>query len=440
MKKILLTALLTIGFSAIAKEAPKNIIMIVGDGMGPAYTSAYRYFLASKNNATVAPTIFDKHLKGLSSTYPAAVSGYITDSAAGATALSTGHKTYNGAIAVDVDKKPLETVLEYAKKTGKKVGAVVTSQVVHATPAGYLAHNESRQNYNEIADSYLEDGFVADIVLGGGWKYFIREDRNLVDEFKKQGGFYLDSYQQLNNIPKDKPVLGLFANVGLPWALDDTNPLRLSAMTKAATKHLENKKGYFLLVEASQIDWGGHANDIAAAMAEMEDLAATLDYLDAYVAKNPDTLVVLTADHSTGGFTIAANGVYRWEPKAITNLSASPKQAAKVLSSEKITAKAIKSLFNFMPTDEEVAALIKAKKAAVIAKSKSDDKKVTVDGALYKALKHIIDVRTNTGWTSGGHTGIDVPLFAFGQGSEQFIGLVNNIDIANKIFTMLGRK
>ena len=101
-------------------------------------------------------------------------------------------------------------------------------------------------------------------------------------------------------MPENTPVLGLFADDGLPWALDDTNKHRLSVMTKAATKQLENDNGYFLLIEASQIDWAGHSNDIASAMAEMADLAKTVEYLEHYVKNNPDTLVVITADHSTG--------------------------------------------------------------------------------------------------------------------------------------------
>ena len=193
--------------------------MVIGDGMGPAYTSAYRYFSDDPNTKEVEETVFDRHLKGSSSTYPAAISGVVTDSAASPTALGTGVKSYNGAIGVDVNKKAVQTVLEWAKLQGKKTGVVVTSQINHATPASYLTHNESRKNYNAIADSYIDDGIKADIYLGGGSQYFIRDDRNLVEEFKQAGFHYLDSYQGLTNLPKAKPVLGLFADVGLPWAL-----------------------------------------------------------------------------------------------------------------------------------------------------------------------------------------------------------------------------
>jgi alkaline phosphatase len=431
-----------------SSSGPKNIIMIVGDGMGPAYTTAYRYFHDNPETNVIEETVFDRLLVGMASTYPARVSGYVTDSAAAATALATGVKSYNGAIGVDVDKKPVETVLEWAKRQGKKTGVVVTSQVNHATPASYLAHNESRRNYNAIADSYIDEGIKADVILGGGWQYFIRDDRNLVKEFQSAGFHYLDNAKDLNKLPQQKPVLGLFSDVGLPWALDDTNKLRLSAMTKAATKQLENENGYFLLVEASQIDWAGHSNDIASAMAEMTDLAKTVEYLEQYVAKNPDTLVLLTADHSTGGFTIAANGKYKWDPTVLRTMKKSPEKIAKKLAITDITTKVASELLNFTVTQEEVLLLQQAKEQTSEKLSdfyglnegaQKKQNKPSIETTIYIAIKKLIDKRTNSGWTSSGHTAIDVPVFAFGKNSDMFTGKIDNTDIANKIFKLLGK-
>jgi alkaline phosphatase len=418
-------------------DTPKNIIMVVADGMGPAYTTAYRYFMDDPKTNKIESTVFDRHLKGLSSTYPARVSGYVTDSAASATALATGVKSYNGAIGVDVNKKPIQTVLEWAKLQGKKTGVVVTSQINHATPASYLAHNESRQNYDAIADSYIDEGIKADIYLGGGWTYFIREDRNLVDEFKQSGFHYIDTYEQLANLPEGKPVLGLFGKKGLPWALDDKDKYRLSRMTKAAAHQLADdkthQKGFFLLVEASQVDWAGHGNDINSAMHEMDDLAKTMEYLEHFVEHNPDTLVILTADHSTGGFTIAANGVYQWKPDVLRTMNHSSDYIAKELSKLDISPTSTQMLFNFKLTQEELSLLKTAKDKAT---SKDEGNKRALDNA----VKKVLDIRTNTGWTSGGHTAVDVPVYAFGEQSELFIGQQDNTDIAKKIFTLLGKK
>lgn len=449
MKRVITAILLCVSPVTFAHNgSPKNIIMIVGDGMGPAYTSAYRYFNDDPNTPNIEETVFDRHLVGMSSTYPASVSGYVTDSAAAATALATGIKSYNGAIGVNVNKKPVQTVLEWAKAHGKKTGIVVTSQINHATPASYLSHNESRQNYNQIADSYIDNGIKADLLLGGGWEYFIRQDRNLVEEFKQAGFHYIDTPNALTNLPKDKQVLGLFADQGLSWALDDNNKHRLSTMAKAATKHLENPNGFFMLIEASQIDWGGHSNDIAAAMTEMDDLAKTLEYLELYIEEHPDTLVVLTADHSTGGFTIGAKGQYKWQPDVLRTMVMSPRSISEKLVTTNITSQLTTKLFNFELTNEEIASLNNEKSAAQQAmitftalsiEQQRSKKAPSIDNSLYKAVKIIIDNRTITGWTTGGHTGVDVPVFAMGKNSELFNGYQDNTDIAKKLFRLLGK-
>ncbi len=443
MKKLISALILTSCSITYAYATPKNIIMVIGDGMGPAYTTAYRYYHDDPNTDLIEETVFDRHLVGMSSTYPAPVSGYVTDSAAAATALATGVKSYNGAIGVDVNKKTLTSVLTTAKKLGKSIGVVVTSQVNHATPAGYLAHNESRQNYDQIADSYVDDGWQTDILLGGGWKYFIRNDRNLVEELKKSGVYYLDNYQQLENLPKKQPVLGLFANKGLPWALDDKNTHRLALMTKAAVQHLvdaKNTQGFFMLIEGSQIDWGGHGNDITDAMGEMDDLAKTLEYLEDFVKKHPDTLVIVTADHSTGGLTVAANGKYEWNPSILRTMKHSVNFIAKQLVTKIINKRVADKLFNFSLSQEELTLLINSKKTPKQDSSHNmyaDKHASAIQKAVLKTVIKIINTRTNTGWTSGGHTAIDVPVFAFGENKELFNGYQDNTDIAKKIFALL---
>lgn len=447
--KTLLASLLIIS-PLVQAKAPQNIIMVIADGMGPEYTTAYRYFKDDKTTAVVERTIFDKYLVGSSSTYPAEVSGYVTDSAASATALASGVKSYNGAIGVDVNKNPVESVLEKAKSLGYRTGAVVTSQINHATPASYIAHNESRRNYNEIADSYIDDKIASqykfDLLLGGGWKYFIREDRNLVEELKSDGFQYIDSYTQLAELTPNTPAIGLFADVGLPYAIDDTNTHRLSTMAKHATRLLSNEKGFFLLIEASQVDWAGHANDIAGAMSEMEDLAKTMEYLEHFVEQNPDTLVVLTADHSTGGMSLAKDGVYEWRPEDLRTLSRTPRYFSQHFTNETIDFKSVKSLMNIELNDTELKTVKQVKVDALVKLdeynnlSKDEQKqqrKPNVARAIETTFKSIIDDRTNTGWTTGGHIAIDVPVIAFGLNHQLFKGSQDNTDIAKKLFSQL---
>lgn len=174
--KLLALLLLALPLTAAAADPlktpskPKNMVIMIGDGMGPAYTSAYRYFKDNPDTEEIEQTVFDRLLAGMASTYPAPVSGYVTDSAAAATALATGHKSYNGAISVDVNKAPLPTLFEKAREAGLATGVAVSSQINHATPAAFLAHNESRKNYDEIASAIL--GSDAQVLLGGGQKYF----------------------------------------------------------------------------------------------------------------------------------------------------------------------------------------------------------------------------------------------------------------------------
>lgn len=411
-----------------ANDVPKNIIMVISDGTGPAFTTAYRYFIDDPQTPIVETTILDNILVGGSSTYPHKQSGLVTDSAASATALAAGVKTYNGAVGVDINKQAVETVLHRARKLGLKTGLAVTSHIVHATPAAYMVANELRSNYPQIADSFYDDRIngqhLADIMLGAGWGHFIREDRNLVSEFKADGYQYIDTYAQLPSIDAAKPVLGLFGDDSLPWALDDPEPLRLSKLAQAAVPYLENDKGYFLLLEASQVDWAGHGNDIASAMAEMHDLAATMEYLYEYVQSHPDTLVILTADHSTGGLTLGANGDYKWDPSWLKNLRASIPTIATALVHEPDKAGFAGGMLGFELNESE---------AEQVNALNADMKPRDVQGV----IKKIIDARSNTGWTTSGHTGIDVQVFAFGPSAERFEGSQDNVDIAHKIFELL---
>lgn len=411
-------------------NGPKNIIMVVADGMGPAYTTAYRNYVDDSKTAIVETVVFDDLLVGNASTYPAQVSGYVTDSAAAATALATGIKSYNGAIGVDVDKQPVQSVMHYAKQKGMRTGLAVTSQIVHATPASYIAHNESRKNYNAIADDFYDvrvnGEFVADVMLGGGTRYFEREDRDVLAQFIDAGYAYADSYNRLASVPTGSNVIGLFAPVALPWVLDDSRKNRLEYLTKQAIRQLENDKGFFLLVEASQVDWAGHANDIASAMAEMHDLALTIEYLKAYVSENPDTLVVLTADHSTGGLTIGARGDYRWTPSFLHKLDASASTMAKDIAGESLPGAYIEKTLGFALTDEE--------------KKHFDDVAKQEESERYTAIKSFLNDKTNTGWTSTGHTGVDVEVFAFGAGYNAFMGQIDNTDIAKKIFSFIDKR
>ncbi|WP_167496069.1 alkaline phosphatase [Shewanella polaris] len=397
---------------------PTNIIIMIGDGMGPAYTTAYRYYKDNPETEEIEQTVFDRLLVGMASTYPAPVSGYVTDSAASATALSTGVKSYNGAIAVDTEKRPLTTLMEKAKSLGLSTGVAVTSQVNHATPAAFLAHNESRRNYIDIAEAYLTTD--ADVILGGGQQYFTP---TLLEQFSTKGYQNISEFSELESVTTPK-VLGLFADVQLPWVINDQEAHKLSHMTQKALDLLsQNKQGFVLLVEGSLIDWAGHSNDIATAMGEMDEFASAIEVVEQFVRQRKDTLMVVTADHNTGGLSVGAHGKYEWHPEVLHKVKASPDVIASQAIAEDNWQPLTASLLGFTPSETQYSQLQTARMQG--------NEPLTV------ALRKLIDIESNTGWTSGGHTAMDVQVFAAGPGARLFSGHQDNIDIAIKMFSLL---
>ncbi len=412
-----------------APTSPKNIIFMIGDGMGPAYTAAYRYYQAGEAGSKVTPTVFDELLVGMASTYPAD-NTWVTDSAASATALASGVKSYNGAIGVDGQKLPVESVLTKARKAGWSTGVVATSQVNHATPAGFVAHVASRSMYDAIAEQYVKqriaDNTMLDLILGGGQRYFSREPGGLSEQLAEQGYQQVWDLADLNQLTQ-LPAMGLLADVALPYAIDSDQPERLLAMTdKALTLMSQKEQGFFLLVEGSQIDWCGHGNDIACAMAEMHDFSQAIERAKAFVDANPDTLLVITADHSTGGLTLGANGEYAWKPEVVAQVHASVRPMTEHLLAGPKAALAERWLENvdFALGAEELARL-----------EQGYDKG---DKALARAVLKVINDRSLTGWTTGGHTAVDVPVMAYGAGAEAFIGHQDNVAIPQRMMALMG--
>ncbi|MEW8975903.1 MAG: alkaline phosphatase, partial [Exiguobacterium sp.] len=368
-------------------------------------------------------------------TYPEDAKENITDSASAATAMSSGVKTYNAAIAVDNDKSEVKTVLEAAKERGKSTGLVATSEITHATPASFGAHDESRKNMNAIADDYFKERVNGkhkiDVMLGGGKSNFVRPDVDLTKAFKKDGYSYVTDLNQLQ-ADKNKQVLGLFADGGLPKRIDRENSVpSLAQMTNAAIKRLDsNKKGFFLMVEGSQIDWAGHDNDIVGAMSEMEDFERAFKAAIAFAKKDKHTLVVATADHSTGGYSIGADGIYNWFAEPIKAAKKTPDfMAQQIVEGADVR----KTLMKYI--DQDKLALTDQEIDSV---SRAAESKTLLD--IDNAIEEIFNERSHTGWTTGGHTGEDVPVYAFGPAKDRFAGQVDNTDHAKIIFDLLKAK
>lgn len=415
------------------KQKPKNVIFMIGDGMGPSYTSAYRYMEDKDETHELDPVAFDHYLLGAQRTIADDDHENITDSAAAATAMSAGTKTYNNAIAVDKQKKEVKTVLEQAKKVGKATGLVATSEITHATPAAFGAHDISRKNMPQIADDYYDEMIngehKVDIMLGGGKEYFERKDRNLVKAFQKDGYHYVTDKKSLVKAAQsnNQQILGLFSQGGMPKMIDrDENMPSLKDMTETAlTKLKSDKDGFFLMIEGSQIDWAGHANDITGAMSEMRDFDLAFQSAINFAKKDCNTLVIATADHSTGGMSMGRGGEYNFLVDPIKQMKHTPEYlSAELLKKDANIDKIITENIGF----ELEATEIKGIKEAV---AKRDA------GKIEDAIEATVNKRSYTGWTTDGHTGEDVNVYGYGPGAQAWRGNMDNTDNAKRIFEYL---
>ncbi|MGF9858762.1 alkaline phosphatase [Priestia endophytica] len=428
----------------------KNIIFLVGDGMGTSYTTAQRYMKDNKETQKMEPTAFDPNLVGLQSTYPYA-QNTITDSAAAGTALATGNKTYNGAVSVDHNKKEVKTVLEQAKEEGLATGLVTTSDITDATPAAFGAHDPDRKNKDGIADDYYNEMINGehkiDVILGGGLTNFKRDDSDLTKAFQEDGYSYVSNREDMLN-DDNKQVLGLFSEVGMPKMLDrsEEDP-SLKEMTDSALERLEqDEDGFFLMVEGSQIDWAAHDHDIVGAMSEVEDFERAYESAIEFAKKDKHTLVVATADHSTGGFTLGANdkngsGVQKWVPEAVKAAKRTPDFMAQQIADGESVESVLGKYLDLELTKEEINSVKQAAKNDQQVDDETGNMKKVDESALVtnidNAIERIIDAHSYTGWTTTAHTGEDVPVYAYGPGKEMFAGMSDNVDQAKHMFKIL---
>lgn len=279
---------------------PKNIILFIGDGMGVSHLYAGMTKSGQPFNLEKFP------YSGLSKTYSA--DNYITDSAAGGTAIATGEKTNNGMIGVRPDGTPASSITEIAHNKGLGAGVVSTSAITHATPASFVAHNAGRGNYEEIANDFLKG--TIDVFIGGGEDHFRnrKDGTDLTLKLKEQGFDVVFNIEDLKKSQSSK-LAGLLAKEHMPKASDGRQGM-LSSMTRKAIETLsKNKNGFVLMVEGSMIDWGGHENNLDYITDEMIDLDQAIGVALEFASLDKNTLVVVTADHETGGLVLSGGDI-----------------------------------------------------------------------------------------------------------------------------------
>ncbi len=280
---------------------PRNIIFLIGDGMGLTQVTAGLYSNHNSLNLERFP------VTGLMKTHSA--KELITDSAAGATAFACGCKTKNGMVGMTPDEKPCNTILEEAKQRGLATGLVASCSITHATPACFIAHAASRASTQDIATFFLKTDL--DLLIGGGLKYFNErtdDQRNLVTEMTAKGWDVHDFSQQaqLAKIPLDptRPFAWFSAREEPVAAAKGRDYLPVAAKLAPDFLKKRSTKGFFLMLEGSQIDWACHANDAPRAISEMLDFDAAVGEILRFAEADGHTLVVVTADHETGGMAI----------------------------------------------------------------------------------------------------------------------------------------
>ncbi|MGM9951458.1 MAG: alkaline phosphatase [Lysinibacillus sp.] len=420
-------------------EDPTNVIMLVMDGSSDNLSTLSRWYKGES-------LALDEILTGASRTYSA--ESAITDSAPAATALATGHKSNSGYVGVlpstvttpgvaQVKKedafRPVANVLEGAKQSGRATGIVSTSEIQHATPAGFSAHVTTRGNFDDIAEQQVYQGM--DVVLGGGLnalKETRKDGENLLEVIEEHDYDFVTTREELLKTNADK-IWGSFAPSALAYDFDREHTREeeptLADMTKKAIDTLDrDKDGFFLMVEGSKIDWAAHANDTIGMISDFLAFDAAVKEALEFAKKDKNTLVIALTDHANSGITLgnmATTGTYDTIPVSayidpLKEATMTVEGAVSFLKDDKSNIEEVAALYGLKNlTDEERAAL-------------EGSEKVKVGETMVKLLAK----RAHIGYSTGGHTGDDVFLYAYGPNKPT--GLVENTDLAKIMAEAMG--
>jgi alkaline phosphatase len=305
---ILIVSVFVITTSVCAQKRVDKVIFMIGDGMGLNQIFASLTINGSLNMVSCPYSGFVKTDSS---------DDYRTDSAAAGTAISTGFKTKNGMVGMSKDTIPLVSIMENAKNNGFATGIVVTCSVTHATPAAFYAHQSNREFQENIAKDFVNS--CVDVCIGGGRKFFIDRDDNkdLTINLLEKGFKVIYNQNDIIDLESGK-VIALLADEHLPKMSEGRGDY-LSESTAKAIQILDNnsKKGFFLMIEGSQIDWGGHKNDQEYMIEEILDFDKAVRTALNYANRDKHTLVIITADHETGGMSLAEGNIARKEVKTV---------------------------------------------------------------------------------------------------------------------------
>lgn len=451
MRKAILTIFAALmAFVAVQAQTPKYVFYFIGDGMGVNHA----YAAVAYNRAMGQPDVnfWNFPVKGLITTYSA--SSLVTDSSAAGTALSSGTKIVNGACGYAPDGTWTTSILEVAKTKGWGAGVATSVGVNHATPAAFYGHDESRNHYDKLSQQLLDSklDFAAGSsflherhsqLFNDDWIAKAKEAGISVfrgkEEYKKTDGRVI----MLSNAPK--------ASDDLPYAVDrKPGQTKLADFTEAAIDHLYShyaKKGFILMVEGGMIDHAAHANDTGGVIGEVNDMAESVQLALDFAAKHPnETLIIVTADHETGGLTMGY-GAYEMHPERLAAQKATKDvlsfKIISLLQKEDVSWKEVKNvlkeelgLWDTVPVDPRAEKhFTQLYKDAFIDKDIQEDRNLYSSTALLasEAIKYLDNNASNLSWSFGSHSGAPVPIYAYGVKAEAFGSLSDNTDVPKTI-------
>lgn len=452
--------------STVWAQQAKYVFYFIGDGMGVNQVNGAEMYLAEQEGRIgVKPLLFTAFPAGTMATTFSATNS-VTDSSAAGTALATGEKTYNGAVSMDDDKNVLSTVAERAKKAGRKVGIATSVSVDHATPAAFYAHQPNRSRYYEIALDLPKAGF--DFYAGSGFlKPTTTADKkeapNVFPIIEEAGYTIARGLDEYKEKAADAKKMILIQKEGaepscLPYAIDhEEGDLTLPEITESAVSFLSkgNKKGFFLMVEGGKIDWACHSNDPVTVFEEVIDLDNAVRVAYEFYKKHPkETLIVVTADHETGGMGLGI-GKYELHLKSLLNQKQSQDLLSKAITdlrkdkAGKASWNEIKDLltekmgfWKELPLTWEQEKMLRDEYEQSFVKNK-----VVFEESLYArteplaaAARKVMSQIAMVGWTSSSHTAGYVPVFAIGAGADLFTGKMDNTEIPKRIAKAAGYK
>ncbi|WP_235816530.1 alkaline phosphatase [Bacillus massilinigeriensis] len=423
---------------------PKNVIFMIGDGMGFGQMEIARLFEYGKTGK-----LFMETLPNVAFVHTNSANQFVTDSAAGGTALATGHKTNNEMIGIKPNQQVVDSILDKFKEDGKKVGVITTSSITDATPASFTASIANRwTNQNEIAAQQLENR--VDVLLGGGANKFKRTkagEKDLIPAFKKEGYTYVTDKSELA-AAKGEKLLGLFNPIHMNFKIDrdeyKSKEPSLTEMTQKALEFLnQDSPGFFLMVEGARIDHASHSADFTSIWKETIEFDHAVKFAVNWAKKNGDTLVIVTADHETMGISES-------EPinmKGLKRMEVTPTYIADRLKKEKaLEHNDISKVKGILKTYGHLH-LSKQETKAFMNKCNNEKGQVYKESQIAWEIGSMIAAHNHAGVMSrenrvlsstGGHTGNPVPLFSYGKGSEGFEGVLDNVEIPRIIAKLMG--